>query len=641
MAILDLKYYTGTDQYVDSEEDLLLSYYRGETKIENPQDNLFFLTTRERENILAWYPFQNKDVLEIGCGCGCITGILCEHNKKVVSVDQSKKRAQITFERHKDKGNLEIYAGNIEEIPFQQKFDYIVLIGVLEYAKRFFSHAPEDEYFLKLIRNLLKPDGVLLIAIENRYGIKYFAGANEDHLGKQYISLTGYEKTDIVTYGKQELVNILNKCGYSKTKFYYPFPDYKLPSIIYSDDRLPTINEAALIPIFTYGNPVNFSIHDALIGIIENNQFDFFSNSFLVEAGTDESCFSDIIYAKYQPKRNSSYQIISLETKDKQFIKRPRIQDECKHLNKYESIHSKLRSIGIEISNVYKSKTRDEWFSEYINGKTVSELVNEEGKRKGKAGIQNEIQKLVNYFYSLSDYIVIDNPIIDELVSVYKQQPTYVLKYSLLDLNASNLIFANDKYILIDQEWEDYRQLPTDYAIMNSIGYIYSTCPIVRNNYLLSELMEEYGITKDKAIVLEKISKVFFVNDNSILDVEKCTIFDQLNHYDIVHTYYKDMDIKYSELYEHAKKLEEQLYCKNKEVEHLSAHYNRVVRQIEQMEVQLREKNEQLADLSQNYQRVVDNILFLENQLKERNQQVAHLSENYNRVIGLLKNLEQ
>ena len=37
-----------------------------------------------RENILSWLPFTGKEnVLEIGSGCGAITGALCKKAEKV------------------------------------------------------------------------------------------------------------------------------------------------------------------------------------------------------------------------------------------------------------------------------------------------------------------------------------------------------------------------------------------------------------------------------------------------------------------------------------------------------------------------------------------------------------------------------
>lgn len=641
MATLHLGYSTGIDQYVDKEEDLLLAHYRGETLIEHPQDSLFYLTTKERENILAWYPFQNKEVLEIGSGCGCITGTLCDSSKRVVSVDQSQKRARITYERHKERDNLEVYAGNIADIPFEQKFDYVVLIGVLEYARRFFSEYPQDVFFLKMIRDLLKPDGILLIAIENRYGIKYFAGANEDHLREPYLSLTGYSKMDVRTYGKQELQELLGICGFSKTKFYYPFPDYKLPSVIYSDEKPLTFSDAALLPIYTYGNPVNFSIQEAMAGIAKNGQSGFFSNSFLVEAGTNNSHFSDITFAKFQPKRTEEYQIISIEREGKGIYKRPRSSNAKTHLENYQKIHEKVTKCGISICKVQKSQSNDEWQAEFIEGDSISALVEMAGEKKGKAGIRQELHRLIDYFYSISDHTVLDQPILEDLKRLYVE-PTYVLKNGLMDLNASNLFYQSDVgYTLIDQEWEVSKQIPTDYAIMNSIGYLYSTCSTVRRFYSLTSLLEEHGLSQEKVSVLETISDAFFKGEYPVLDEEKCKLFDQLSRYEIVQKPEIGWEAQYTALSAHAKQVEEELYHQNENVAFLSENYNRVVMQIKQLESQIGEKNKQVADLSINYNIVVERIRTLEKLLEERNQQVTNLSTNYNRVVKLIHELEQ
>lgn len=37
--------------------------------------------------------------------------------------------------------------------------------------------------FLRIISKHLKPDGKIILAIENRLGLKYWAGCTEDHFG--------------------------------------------------------------------------------------------------------------------------------------------------------------------------------------------------------------------------------------------------------------------------------------------------------------------------------------------------------------------------------------------------------------------------------------------------------------------------
>lgn len=54
---------------------------------------------------------------------------------------------------------------------------------MLEYQNNFTESENPFKDFLAKIRNLLNPNGKLLIAIENKMGLKYWCGAPEDHSG--------------------------------------------------------------------------------------------------------------------------------------------------------------------------------------------------------------------------------------------------------------------------------------------------------------------------------------------------------------------------------------------------------------------------------------------------------------------------
>jgi len=223
----------------------------------------------------------------IGGGCGAITGALCRSLAQVKVVELSKRRSSINYERHKAFANLEIVVGNLNDIKFDQKFDYITLNGVLEYAGAFTK--TDDPYgdFLKQIRGYLKADGKLIVAIENRYGLKYFAGAKEDHTGVGQDGITGYVGNDAVrTFGKKELEDLLSRSGFASQEFYYPHPDYKMPMEIYSDEHLPSIKSLlGKTPNFDQERWDIFDEQVAFRGIIENREFPFFANSFLVVCG--------------------------------------------------------------------------------------------------------------------------------------------------------------------------------------------------------------------------------------------------------------------------------------------------------------------------------------------------------------------
>ena len=293
-AKINLDFYTGTDFYSDGDiEDELLEIVKETDDYEDVLANddrwpILYHLSPIRQNIINWYPFkENTSCLEIGGGCGAITGALCESLSEVKVVELSKRRASIIYERHKAFDNLEIIVGNLNDIKFDQKFDYITLNGVLEYAGSFTNTDEPYKDFLKQIKQYLKPDGKLIIAIENRYGLKYFAGAKEDHTGKEFDGITGYVgNKNVSTFGKKELEELLEKSGYPQQEFYYPHPDYKMPMEIYSQYKLPS-SQDVLQPAPNFDNE-RYELFDetlAFQGIIANGQYEFFANSFLVICG--------------------------------------------------------------------------------------------------------------------------------------------------------------------------------------------------------------------------------------------------------------------------------------------------------------------------------------------------------------------
>lgn len=292
-TILNLKYYGGQDQYSDGDiEDELLNICKDKEKIpeilkSDKRWPILYHLSDIRENLLDWYEFgPDTSLLEIGAGCGALTGLFCRKVKKVTAIELSKRRSEINVLRNGDYGNLEIMVGNFEDVEIKEKFDYITLIGVLEYASSYIQSEFPFHDMLVRVNKYLKPQGQLIIAIENKYGLKYWSGAAEDHTGITFDGIENYHSNNVRTFSKTELENLLQEAGFSKTQFYYPVPDYKLPSAIYSSTYLPKPGDLRNISL-SYDRK-RFLLFDegaAFDGLCQSQQFEFFSNSFLVIAG--------------------------------------------------------------------------------------------------------------------------------------------------------------------------------------------------------------------------------------------------------------------------------------------------------------------------------------------------------------------
>ena len=251
-----------------------------------------------RHNLLRSLNFApGSSILELGCGCGAMTRFLGESVSDVVAVEGSPSRAQIAGERCRDLPNVRIVCDNLMTFDTGRRFDFVTLIGVLEYAPRYISAIDPIVDCLKRAAGFLKPGGILIIAIENQLGLKYFNGSPEDHIGVPYYGLLGlYRHNEPTTLGRVVLQKKLAAAGLPHSHFSYPFPDYKLPQVILSDKAVstPGFDAAALLAGIASGAAGYDGFHPnwhenmAWRPIIENGLLSQLANSFLILAAVSE-----------------------------------------------------------------------------------------------------------------------------------------------------------------------------------------------------------------------------------------------------------------------------------------------------------------------------------------------------------------
>lgn len=292
---LDETWYPGEDLYCDGKIedeilDIVTTYPEEEfnSVIAKRKDwAILYHLSHVRTNIVEWLPIEKTHkVLEIGSGCGAITCALSDKAGSVTCVELSKKRSLINANRNKKRDNILIKLGNFQEVEkhLTDTYDWITLIGVFEYGQSYINSRTPYVDFLKIIGSHLAPGGKVVMAIENRLGLKYFAGCMEDHFGTPFEGIEGYRHSSgVKTFSKPELEKIMDTAGFGKREFYYPYPDYKLPMSIYSDEYLPKLGELRTNRNNFDRKRLNlFGETEAFDGIIESGLFPQFSNSFLV-----------------------------------------------------------------------------------------------------------------------------------------------------------------------------------------------------------------------------------------------------------------------------------------------------------------------------------------------------------------------
>ncbi|MFT5484290.1 MAG: protein-L-isoaspartate O-methyltransferase, partial [Halieaceae bacterium] len=208
--------------------------------------------SRGRARLLNGLSYDNSaTVMEVGCGCGAITRFLGETFEQVISVEGSISRAELARLRCRGQDNVSIISAPFQNIRFTKKFDIIFCIGVFEYSQFFVDGEDPYSAIIRYFSDHLTDDGVLVLAIENQFGLKYFASASEDHSGRRYDGIEGYYRGNgkARTFGIDELRAIIQK-DFAQLNFCFPFPDYKIVNGIIADKALDHINVGELIGHF-------------------------------------------------------------------------------------------------------------------------------------------------------------------------------------------------------------------------------------------------------------------------------------------------------------------------------------------------------------------------------------------------------
>lgn len=517
----NLSFYKEEDKYSDGDvEDQLLQII-AENKPEdytrviakNFSWPVYYHLTRTRRNLLNWYDFDpESEVLEIGCGFGALTGLLCDKCKSVTAVELSQKRAMGTLLRCREKENLEIIVGNLNDIEFSRKYDCITLIGVLEYQGRFTDSDNPYRDFLSKIRKVLKPDGKLLIAIENQYGLKYWCGAGEDHTGVPFDGMNQYLYTNqgIRTFSKEGLKDLILSSGFEHTYFYYPMPDYKLPTVVYSEEYLPKDENMQNVKYYYAKNAGTLIADEKDIykDLLDNHVFEFFANSFLVECAGENDELGEIMFASLCDERQEEYQLGTKIYRD-HFVKKFGLTEKCmSHIRQTVENENALEERGLFTLKSQMEGT--ELKLPYVE----DELFENAFVKVCRAGDEEQAICMLEDLYA--DILASSDVVPDEDNLLYTLQPKLkdngvnygpILRYGYLDMTFRNAFIRDKKLVWFDQEWM-LENVPADYIIYRALGTVYFSYPDINDKVPMSDIIEKCGL-KESWEGFKEIEKLF------------------------------------------------------------------------------------------------------------------------------------
>ncbi len=465
-----------------------------------------------RSNILKILNLPpHSKVLELGCGCGAITRYLGEHFDTVHGVEGSEFRSKITRERCRDLNNVNVYNADIKSVKFDEKYDVATLIGVLEYAPSYFNNMiSKQDSCLELLakaKAALKDDGILIIAIENRIGLKYWSGSREDHTGKLFDGINGYPgNKKIITFSKKEMSDLLRNAGFSKLAFYYCFPDYKFASTILSDVEdhdSHFLHNWIDTPFISYDQPRKYLFNEsqAIKSLSESGMLKEFANSFLVVAYNDGYSLPDPdwVVKKISISRKKEFRIITTLKAN------PCLQVEKVRLDGSRNI-IKTSSKGITFTH----RVED---SEWLKGDLLNYDIYKVLHNK------NELNAIIKLYY---------NELSNKYSTGLQDSEGYlILRGNAVDAISKNALKLDDTINFIDEEWDmekvtidyvmyrciknmTYSQLFTNGQVLNTYKHTYNTLKEFFPQY---NYQRHYNNTKQDRIFMDTVHEVCIHNN--------------------------------------------------------------------------------------------------------------------------------
>lgn len=255
---------------------------------------VFYHFSPLRWNLISWSAdWKDKKVLEIGSECGAYTSYLASQASSVCCLEASEQYQRVNKARHKDKSNVRFLTGNMSEVVYSgERYDRILITQAFSEAATYVcqktdgkegKYMPDQQMLLRQAASLLTENGQLILAVDNRMGLKYFAGTKDAQSGYYFGGIEGINGIN----GEQnftafEMQKIFEAMPDYQVRTYFPYPDYCYPKMIYSDAYLPKKGELVFPGDDLDERSLHlFNLEKAFDLVVEQGLFPVLSNSFM------------------------------------------------------------------------------------------------------------------------------------------------------------------------------------------------------------------------------------------------------------------------------------------------------------------------------------------------------------------------
>lgn len=222
--------------------------------------------SEKREAALELLDIESSGIcVDYGCMWGVLSVGMAKRGYKVISMDQTYESLKFLSQRSIEEKLPSIFPvqDDIRKTSFNEEIDVALVNGVLEwipesgdieigkyYGKKTETKTYTDKPltmqkdFLSSISRALRPNGQMLLAIENRYDYSRIIGKKDPHANIYFTSFLPRCISNMISkialgrpyrnyiYSFMHLKKIVLESGFSNVELYMSFPDYHFPELI-------------------------------------------------------------------------------------------------------------------------------------------------------------------------------------------------------------------------------------------------------------------------------------------------------------------------------------------------------------------------------------------------------------------------
>lgn len=523
--------------------DSILEKIKNVENIENIEElltaerdsKLLMQLSHMRRNLIEWIPLPSDGtVLEIGAGCGAVTGLLAERCSRVVAVENQPEYLEVNRYLNRERKNIEYQSSLASESPKNVmgstdmeicEYDVVVLLGLSESAEKFGMSAME---LLKHAASRLTPTGCLILAMDNKYALKFWAGMKSESAANCFDAMAGLSQE--VTYAQVE--RQLMEVGLSSIKCFYPTPDYRLPVEIFSESY--PVKVGSITENTRDYQETRYQVFDEPLvadELCRDGMYAQFANSYLViaEAAPKQKELEKILYTKYNSTREPKFWLrtsileeneanqpygFGLKAGGKRLVeKAPMVETAKAHLNQMEENRNLLGKVYENIKPVDCVRRGDALYFTFVKGQPILELAEEKGASLEQ--LVSKIKTALSVIFDVRQEVCVPFTMTKEFGRMYPEcvpeEGIAAFAISNLDSIVSNFVRTEQGEVFcLDYEWVANFPIPEKYVKYRSLLYIYrENRGIFASLTSRDDFLHEFEICDEEIALFDQMESAF------------------------------------------------------------------------------------------------------------------------------------